>query len=583
MGASKTAKTKKDPYSLEEMSNSIARVFLYSMVFAHPLMMNETKYGAITAFKGTLFYILFICAAVLLAGAVILYLATRSNHSVASPEKLRRELLGAPFAADFALVAYWLAMLISSCFAEDAATAFGGLSPRNNGFVIQTFYIAAYFLLSKGLKPKKTDALIFAYGGAALSFVSLMHFFGFDLYGIAKVNGEFYGGPFYNVGGYKFLGPVGNVNLGSYILTVCCVIAAGLFIAGVGQNFDKYNLITLGCFALTLWGELNINTEAGLVALLAALVVIPIALCTNSERVARLFAVFSVSCGVFLFDRLLVDVILNGKSFSSVDLLLLAGMIVFAAVWAFLFFFEDRFAFSAKKIFTERALRFICLALVAAIFVGGVAASLIVTERDALAAGTIVGSYYKLDAHDYNDHSSNFLEEFGNMLRGNFDDSYGHNRIFTWKRALLLASVRPLFGIGPDNLKAEFARLFKDEAVIMFPNAGGGVDKAHNEYLDVLVCNGAVGLVLYLAFFAALLAYALRRRNTGVLAPVFACAVVAYMAHAFFGYQLPIQSPLMWVTIGMCACFIKNEEPEDAPIFTEEKPVAFILNKLNRK
>ena len=122
--------------------------------------------------------------------------------------------------------------------------------------------------------------------------------------------------------------------------------------------------------------------------------------------------------------------------------------------------------------------------------------------------------------------------------------------------------LRPLFGIGPDNFKTVFAYYFGEEAADQFPASSGGVDKAHNEFLDVLVDNGILGFAAYMAFFGFLLYYAFRNADRKKYSPVFGVAVAGFMAHAFFGYQLPIQSPCMWVMLGAAGAVIRAEEKE---------------------
>ncbi|MBQ9993321.1 MAG: O-antigen ligase family protein, partial [Clostridia bacterium] len=491
MSAQKNVKktTPKDPYPLDILCDYISRGFLWAMVLIFPLYMNGTKYSAITKCKSNTFTVFFTLATVFIIITAALYLMT---HVKPIPS-LRDKYKNPPFIADVALLAYWVLTFISSVGAVDPVTAFFGLDPRNNGFLFQTMYVATYFIISRGLRPKKTDALVFAWGGAILSLTCISHFFGHDLYNVASVVGSKYSGPFYNDDTYRFLGPVGNVNLGSYIIAICVVIAAGLYINKVALKFDKYNLITLACFAICLYAELNINTDAGIVALAAAMVLIPPVLCTSLDHLRRALHIYGTAALVVLLNYWLLGCVLGSERFGKTGYALAAIAVILLAVSFVIPRIPQRFHPSAK------ALRAAAVSLVSLMVIAGVALSIVITEPAPTPAGSVAGAVRAVEHMDYEAKTDSMLHELGQILRGNFDDDFGHNRLFTWKRTLRLVKLRPLLGIGPDNFKAFFASYFHDEAVIQFPASGGGIDKAHNEFLDILISGGILGLAAALA------------------------------------------------------------------------------------
>lgn len=654
--SAKTQKNKndweqRDPYPIGVMMNFIARCFLYATVVILPLYMNETKYSQITKCKGNTFMFLFLSAACFSIFAILLGVSTKVEPY---PVLTKKKLLEPPFFADAALLTYWVFMLVSSICAVNPQLAFFGIQPRNNGFLYQTMYVAGYFLISRGLKPRKGDAFVFVWGGAALGVACILHFFGVDIYNIRSVNGDQYAGPFWTTTKYRFLGPVGNVNLGSYILAVAAVIAAGLYVAGVFPGSgdenknrriklpaDKYGISLIACFAVIIYAEYNINTDAGVVALAVAALLMPAVLCTDLSRLRRMLRVYFVAIALLAFNNWLVDFVLRKKKLGTLDVGLLAlalvlgvicaagaisgareklsartryviGAVCGAAVAATagvsaLLVTDSRFPAAAKSktplntfgsmlrsdsaatalkaiavlcfgalavwgaielwsrgkiTLRDNVIQRACIIFAAVAVVGGISLSLYLTKPAKTAVGAVSGACDVIERADLKAKSDNMLQELGQMLRGNPDDSFGHNRLFTWKRTLRLVKLNPVFGIGPDNFKPFFARYFHDEAVKQFPSSNGNLDKAHNEFLDVLIDNGIAGLIAYLAFFGALLWFTLRRSRENPVAAVFGVALAAYMAHAFFGYQLPIQSPVMWMMIAATAAFIRagNEE-----------------------
>ncbi len=590
-----------------KLFNVLATIYFAVTVVILPMYMDKEKYHAITAAKSGFFSVL---SYITLMGVIVLltayYLYTSDDEWEKKPPlPLKKRLMEQPvLLADIAVIAYWVLMLVSCLLSDDWQTAFRGLNPRNNGFLYQTLYVAAYFIISRAMKPTKWKVMLFVGGGLLLAAVCILHYYGVDLYDVVHfhmVNAsgkvvpgtlkESYAGPFWDSKSYRFLGPVGNVNLGSYILSVALVLTAGLYITGVQPLFpgvvkksqskqeskekskkeknkkekehnfrfamvaDKHGISLAVCFVIILFAELNINTDAGLVAMAAAVLAVPIALCGSFARLSRALNVFALASLTVFADRV-IDGILRGEGFGTTEavMLLLTLVLAIFAVAAGLLNGKKRF-----RDIPAKTLRTVLSCFVAAAIIGGVALSLVITRPDAPAAGALSGASQMLEEQDTEEKSDTIIHELGQMLRGNFDDSFGHNRLFTWKRTLSLVKHNPLFGIGPDNFPRFFAQYYRQEAIKMFPDSNGNLDKAHNEFLDVLLDNGVFGLIAYLSFFGALLWGCFRNADKRALAPVFGVAVVSYMAHAFFGYQLPIQSPVMWMLIGAAAAYARHE------------------------
>ena len=598
--SSKNIKAVKDetPLFFRKLTSAVATLYLALTVLVLPLYMNSEKYTAITAAKSGFFYttsiIIFVCMILLLTSSYLYSIDSRPDLRTQQLPLKKRIIENPALVADVSIVAYWVLMLISCLLSDDRRTAFYGLEPRDNGFIYQTVYIAAYFIISRTMKPAQWKALLFVWGGTLLAIPCILHYYGVDLYDVIHYstleNGKVvhgtlsdsYTGPFWNSTSHRFLGPVGNVNLGSYILSITLVIAAGLYITHVkpdifylrsrysrpdengkqkersiiGKTADRHGISLLICFMVILFAELNINTDAGLVALAAAVVAVLIVLCGTLDRLGRTLIVLAASAFTVLADSF-IDTLLRKKTFGTTFKVLCVVFVFLAAAAAAVYYFKRREG--VKRIATVRTMRTVMCCFVALAVIGGVALSLVITQPDQPAAGSISGAAEILSERDLKEKSDTIVHELGQMLRGNFDDSFGHNRLFTWKRTLSLVKYNPVFGIGPDNFPRFFASHYKAEAKEMFPDSNGNLDKAHNEFLDVLLDNGIAGLITYLCFFGALLWACFRNADRNRFAPVFGVTIISYMAHAFFGYQLPIQSPVMWIMIGAAGAFARGE------------------------
>ena len=84
-----------------------------------------------------------------------------------------------------------------------------------------------------------------------------------------------------------------------------------------------------------------------------------------------------------------------------------------------------------------------------------------------------------------------------------FDNKWGSDRGFTWKAAAgmfaEMTPLRKLFGAGPDCFKA-YSYSIPEYADLLYqywkPNI---LTNAHNEFLNLLICIGIVGLLAFLA------------------------------------------------------------------------------------
>ena len=107
--------------------------------------------------------------------------------------------------------------------------------------------------------------------------------------------------------------------------------------------------------------------------------------------------------------------------------------------------------------------------------------------------------------------TSGLLEKWFGISSDNqyllFNDKWGSNRGFNWKMAVRIFSGLPLLhkivGVGPDCFMAysysvpEYAQLLND---YWKPDV---LTNAHNEFLNLLICIGAGGLISFLLLLGA--------------------------------------------------------------------------------
>lgn len=149
------------------------------------------------------------------------------------------------------------------------------------------------------------------------------------------------------------------------------------------------------------------------------------------------------------------------------------------------------------------------------------------------------------------------LIEASLLLRGKADGSFGSGRLAIWRDCWHLVRERPLLGGGPDTLwlrGLEPLAWVHDGSVIP-----SDITAAHNEYLNILVNQGALALAAYLALLAAALARCFRRAGD-VRYALCGVGLLCYAAMAFFSISTCITAPYVWLLLALCNPHEKNEK-----------------------
>jgi O-antigen ligase len=145
------------------------------------------------------------------------------------------------------------------------------------------------------------------------------------------------------------------------------------------------------------------------------------------------------------------------------------------------------------------------------------------------------------------------------LLHGRGEDTFGSNRLYIWRNTLPSNVWNPVFGNGPDTFGFVFPK--QEEAAELYRT---NFDKAHNEYLQILICQGILGLLCYLVFLGALFVKAVPKAFKDPLLLAVLAAFTGYCVQAFFNISLPIASQMLWVMAGIIAGIcVKGRLPEE--------------------
>lgn len=129
------------------------------------------------------------------------------------------------------------------------------------------------------------------------------------------------------------------------------------------------------------------------------------------------------------------------------------------------------------------------------------------------------------------------------IAQGNIKDTYGSNRIYIWKNTLKAVPENILNGVGIDN----FYYAFGKKPLTM---KGWFFDKAHNEYLQILICEGIFSLISYLLFFGWITIKGIinnyKNKEIFLILPV-----IGYLIQAFFNISVIEVAPFFYISLGL--------------------------------
>lgn len=139
--------------------------------------------------------------------------------------------------------------------------------------------------------------------------------------------------------------------------------------------------------------------------------------------------------------------------------------------------------------------------------------------------------------------------ELGNLLQGQWNDEIGSGRIGIWKTLLKTVPQHFWIGTGPGTV-ADRAGIVYERYV---PETGrtlkARVDNAHNEFLEYLVCEGSIGLILYLLLLVSTIVRC--RRDGRTESNLLLASMGSYWIQSFFGLGLILVLPIVFVFWGL--------------------------------
>ena len=137
-----------------------------------------------------------------------------------------------------------------------------------------------------------------------------------------------------------------------------------------------------------------------------------------------------------------------------------------------------------------------------------------------------------------------------NMTEGKYSDDYGSFRFYIWRNTVKIVPKYLVHGAGIDCFYDAF------DKPLVTRHADNSVeyyDKAHNEYLQKLVCEGLVSCASYLVLLFIIFVSNLKRiiKEHNYLVIGLLLAFVGYCVQAFFNISVIDVAPLFWIVCGL--------------------------------
>ncbi|MFZ4740990.1 MAG: O-antigen ligase family protein [Bacteroidales bacterium] len=229
-----------------------------------------------------------------------------------------------------------------------------------------------------------------------------------------------------------------------------------------------------------------------------------------------LFITFAFSIyGAAIFDKIWKKLAIIGTLLN----LLLIAFIMTRAIWA-AFFIALTFTFILYIFFASKTLLANKLKLVLRYF--------------AIIFGVVIITVIAVSAVDKN-------KTLQSQITNAFDFKQGNtfHRLNLWKKSLSLAEKNPILGVGAGNWRIEILQydlqVTTDKGRVM-------PDRTHNDYLQLLVENGIIGLILFILMFAILLYYCIKilkkaeKFEDSFFILILFFALVGYMVDSCFAF-----------------------------------------------
>ena len=184
-----------------------------------------------------------------------------------------------------------------------------------------------------------------------------------------------------------------------------------------------------------------------------------------------------------------------------------------------------------------------------------------------------------------------FFNDVKDSIHSTFDFKKGTGvatRLFLWEKAIEIIKKRPLVGYGPDtnglamqSYNLEYCMKFNDwkkymeegKEKIKFYN-WTVIDRAHNNYLDIAIALGLIGLAAYMSIIITFLIWLWRtvKSEEDFFKRIIFCGILASfcgcLVNDLFIFSIVSVSPTFWSLMGLTLAMKNIDKKTNYNVFT---------------
>ena len=440
-------------------------------------------------------------------------------------------------AADWAMLAFFMAVVISTFQSDYFYESFWGNEGRYCGLFLIILYTVSFFIITKCLRFKQWYLDVFLAAGMIVCIIGILHYFQIDPIGFkTDLTDKDY---------HNFTSTIGNINTYTSYIAIVTGMSSILF---VNEKKIYRKIWYLICMVVSLFSLITGISDNAYLALMALYGLLPLYLFSNLKGFKQYILMLAILISEFQlidfvmqkFPKHVMEIsglfnIVSGYSKLIYVVLILWGMT------AILYVLDYVLGKGRMDRGESNIGRLIWLAIIVI-----VAALMVFVLYDVNVKGNI-NRYGSLSGYLY------------------FDDDWGTHRGYIWRIGLesyqRFPLIHKIFGYGPDTFGIITRYNYYDEMVKLY---GEKFESAHNEYLQYFITIGVVGLLSYLSLLIVSIWKMMKemKREPSVVASVF--AVICYGAQAFVNISVPIVAPVM-LTLLMVGLSMIRERPLPFP------------------
>lgn len=160
---------------------------------------------------------------------------------------------------------------------------------------------------------------------------------------------------------------------------------------------------------------------------------------------------------------------------------------------------------------------------------------------------------------DYLSDIEELSDQTQSALNNKVENNFGTGRIYIWKKTLHYSKEYLLTGIGIDQF---YYLGIKEGKIIYDPITGNIVDKAHNEYLQILATEGIFKTIIYIALLLWIFFTAIKNicKTKKTLIIALFLSFTSYAIQAFFNISVVRVAPIFFMIMGLLLSYKTNND-----------------------